>query len=282
MKNVLMRLSEYQKQASTTEKSAIHYLLEHTEEAGELSIHELAEKVYVSPSTIIRLCKKIGFDGYKDFKKSLLYELGIRKETEMKRMEEIRKEDSLEELVHKVTMKNIVSLERTMKLVDLTILKQAVDLLVEADTVHLFGLGASLVVAEDIYLKFLRVHKPCFLSSDIHAQYLQAMNARKNSVAIMLSYSGRTQEMINCAEELNKNQVPIILISKFENSPLTQMADCNLSVAAMEYIVRSGAMSSRIAQLNVVDILYTAYINRDFENNMDRLQKTHIKKRQEE
>lgn len=282
MKNVLMRLSEYQKQASTTEKSAIHYLLEHTEEAGELSIHELAEKVYVSPSTIIRLCKKIGFDGYKDFKKSLLYELGIRKETEMKRMEEIRKEDSLEELVHKVTMKNIVSLERTMKLVDLTILKQAVDLLVEADTVHLFGLGASLVVAEDIYLKFLRVHKPCFLSSDIHAQYLQAMNARKNSVAIMLSYSGRTQEMINCAEELNKNQVPIILISKFENSLLTQMADCNLSVAAMEYIVRSGAMSSRIAQLNVVDILYTAYINRDFENNMDRLQKTHIKKRQEE
>lgn len=277
-----MRLSEYQKQASTTEKSAIHYLLEHTEEAGELSIHELAEKVYVSPSTIIRLCKKIGFDGYKDFKKSLLYELGIRKETEMKRMEEIRKEDSLEELVHKVTMKNIVSLERTMKLVDLTILKQAVDLLVEADTVHLFGLGASLVVAEDIYLKFLRVHKPCFLSSDIHAQYLQAMNARKNSVAIMLSYSGRTQEMINCAEELNKNQVPIILISKFENSLLTQMADCNLSVAAMEYIVRSGAMSSRIAQLNVVDILYTAYINRDFENNMDRLQKTHIKKRQEE
>lgn len=282
MKNVLMRLQEYKKQASTTEKSVIQYLLEKTEEAGELSIHELAEKTYASPSTIIRLCRKVGFDGYKDLRKSLLYELGVRKETEIKRMEEIRQEDSLEELVHKVTMKNIVSLERTMKLVDLTVLKQAVDLLVEADAIHLFGLGASLIVAQDAYLKFLRVHKPCFISSDIHAQYLQAMNAKKENVAVIFSYSGRTQEMIRCAEELNKNQVPIILISKFENSPLAQMADCNLSVAAMEYIMRSAAMSSRIAQLNIVDILYTAYINRDFKNNMDRLQKTHIKKRQEE
>lgn len=282
MKNVLMRLQEYKKQASTTEKSVIQYLLEKTEEAGELSIHELAEKTYVSPSTIIRLCRKVGFDGYKDLRKSLLYELGVRKETEIKRMEEIRQEDSLEELVHKVTMKNIVSLERTMKLVDLTVLKQAVDLLVEADAIHLFGLGASLIVAQDAYLKFLRVHKPCFISSDIHAQYLQAMNAKKENVAVIFSYSGRTQEMIRCAEELNKNQVPIILISKFENSPLAQMADCNLSVVAMEYIMRSAAMSSRIAQLNIVDILYTAYINRDFKNNMDRLQKMHIKKRQEE
>lgn len=281
MKNVLMRLQEYVKQASATEKSVIIYLLEKTEEAGELNIHELAEKTYSSPSTVIRLCKKVGFDGYKDFRKSLLYELGIRKETGMKRMEEIRQEDSLEEIVNKVTIKNIVSLENTMKLVDLTVLKRSVDLLVKADAIHLFGLGASLVAAQDAYLKFLRVRKSCFISSDVHAQYLQAMNAKKDSVAIILSYSGRTQEMINCAEELNRNQVPIILISKFGDSPLAKMADCNLCVAATEYIVRSGAMSSRISQLNIIDILYTAYINQDFENNMRRLQRTHIKKQEE-
>ena len=99
-------------------------------------------------------------------------------------------------------------------------------------------------------------------------------------MAIILSYSGQTQEMIRCAEELNKNGVPIILISRFGSSALAKMADCNLCVAATEYIVRSGAMSSRISQLNMIDILYTAYINRDFENNMRRLQRTHIRKQE--
>lgn len=278
MKSVLMRLQEYVKQASGTERNVITYLLEETEEAGELSIHELAGKTYSSPSTVIRLCKKIGFSGYKDFRKSLIYELGIRKEARMKRMEEIRREDDLEEIVNKVTIKNIVSLENTKKLLDLTVLQKCVNLLIKADAIHLFGLGASLVVAQDTYLKFLRIHKPCFISSDVHAQYLQAMNARKDNVAIILSYSGRTQEMINCAEMLNQNNVPIILISKFGDSPLAKMADCNLYVAATEYIIRSGAMSSRISQLNIIDILYTAYINQDFENNMKHLQRTHINK----
>ena len=280
MKHVLMRLQEYEKQASATEKNVILYFLEKTEEAGELSIYEIAEKTYSSPSTIIRLCKKVGFQGYKDFRKSLLYETAVRKESAMKHMEEIRQEDSLEEIVNKVTIKNIMSLENTQKLVDLDVLKKSVDLLVAAESVHLFGLRASLVVAQDAYLKFLRIYKPCFMGPDVHAQYLQAMNARKGSVAIILSYSGRTQEMIRCAEELSKNGVPIILISKFGASPLAKIADCNLSVAAMEYIVRSGAMSSRISQLNMIDILYTAYINRDFENNMNRLQRTHIRKQE--
>lgn len=275
-----MRLQEYEKQASATEKNVIVFFLEKTEEAGELSIHEIAEKTYSSPSTVIRLCKKVGFNGYKDFRKSLLYETAVRKESTMKHMEEIRQEDSLEEIVNKVTVKNIMSLENTQKLIDLDVLRKSVDLLFNAENIYLFGLGASLVVAQDAYLKFLRICKPCFIGSDLHAQYLQAMNARKGSVAIILSYSGRTQEMIRCAEELNKNGVPIILITKFGSSPLAKMADCNLCVAATEYIVRSGAMSSRISQLNMIDILYTSYINRDFENNMKRLQRTHIKKQE--
>ena len=88
-------------------KNVIDYFLEKTEEAGELSIYAIAEKTYSSPSTIIRLCKKIGFQGYKDFRKSLLYETALRKESGSKQMEEIRQEDSLEEIVNKVTVKTL-------------------------------------------------------------------------------------------------------------------------------------------------------------------------------
>ena len=109
MKHVLMRLQEYQKQASASENNVICFLLNEVETASELSVHELARRTFSSPSTVIRLCKKIGFRGYKDFRKAFLYEAAIRKESGMKQMEEIRREDSLEEIVNKVTVKNILS-----------------------------------------------------------------------------------------------------------------------------------------------------------------------------
>ena len=258
MKNVLTRLQEYEKHASAAEKGVVTYLLKEPEIAGGMSIHKLAEKTFSSSSTIVRLCAKLGFDGYKDFQKSLFYELALRKESDIRRMEEIRKEDSLEEIVNKVTYKNIISLENSLKLIDVPVLEKCVELLCKSRTIYLFGMGASMLVARDAYLKFLRLHK--------------------NSVAIIISYSGLTQEMIACAKEIRKNEAPIILISRFEDSPLARLADYNLCVAATEYIVRSGAMSSRISQLNMIDILYTAYVNRDFENNIRQLERTHIRK----
>lgn len=278
MKNVLVRMQEFLVQASASEKGIISYILKDPEKASGYSIHELAEKTYTSSSTVVRLCRKTGFRGYKEFQRSLLYELAVRKDSEKKQMEEIRREDSLEEIVNKVTYKNIVSLENTRKLVDMAVLERCVELLVASRAVYLFGLGSSLLVARDAYLKFLRVNKECFLCDDWHAQYLQAMNIREGSIAIIVSYSGMTEEMIACAEEIKKQDVPIILISRFDDSPLAKLADYNLCVAATEFIMRSGAMSSRISQLNIIDILYTAYINQDFDENMKQLQRTHIRK----
>ena len=71
------------------------------------------------------------------------------------------------------------------------------------------------------------------------------MNIREGSIAIIISYSGMTKEMISCAKKIRKQDVPIILISRFDDSPLAKLADYNLSVAATEFIMRSGAMSSR-------------------------------------
>ena len=280
MKNVLVRLQEYSAQATTTEKEVIAFLLKEPEQAAGCSIHELADRTFSSTSTVIRLCQKTGFRGYKEFQQSLLYELAIRKDSVEKQMEEIRREDSLEEIVNKVTYKNIVSLENTRKLIDIPVLEKCVELLVQCRAVYLFGLGSSLLVARDAYLKFLRVNKECFLCDDWHAQYLQAMNIREGSIAIIISYSGMTKEMISCAKKIKKQDVPIILISRFDDSPLAKLADYNLSVAATEFIMRSGAMSSRISQLNIIDILYTAYINKNFEENMRQLERTHIRKQE--
>ena len=278
MKSVLVRLQEYEGKASGAEKGVIGFLLEHPDEVPQLNIHELAEETYSSASTIIRLCRKLGFHGYRDFSKSLVYELALRKSSYDERSKEITKEDSLEELVDKVTYKNIVSLEDTRKLIDLEVLQRCVSLITEARTICLFGMGSSLLVAKDAYLKFLRINKPCIISEDWHAQYLQAKNMTKEDVAIAISYSGMTEEVLRCVSAVKENGATVIAVTRFEENPLAIIADYNLSVAATEFTFRSGAMSSRIAQLNIIDILYTTYINRAYEENVMQFQRTHIEK----
>lgn len=278
MKSVLVRLQEYSGHASGAEKGVIHFLLKNSEKGVNLNIHQLAETTYTSSSTIIRLCRKLGFQGYKDFHKSLIYEMALRKATSREKGKEISREDSLETIVDKVTYKNIASLENTRKLIDTNILQDCVDLIYSANTICLFGMGSSLLVAKDAYLKFLRMNKPCLINEDWHAQLLQARNIKKEDVAIVISYSGLTEEVLKCASTVKQKGTPIIAITRFEDSPLSRMADYNLSVAATEFIFRSGAMSSRIAQLNIIDILYTGFLNKQFESSLAQFENTHIDK----
>lgn len=278
MKSVIVRMQEYEANASNTEKGIIHYLLSHPDEVAGCSIRRLSEKTFSSASTIIRLCRKTGFDGYKELQRSLLYELAIRKENNVWQKQEIGQQDSLEEIINKVIYKNIASLEDTRKLVDMENLKRCVDLLEQAETVRLFGIGSSLLIARDMYLKMLRVNKSCYICDDWHAQFLHAKNMTAKDLALIISYSGMTEEMITCAREAKSHGAPIIVISRFEESPLVRLANYNLPVAATELIFRSGAMSSRISQLAVVDILYTAYVQRHYEDSLKQFEKTHIYK----
>ena len=278
MKGVLIRMNQYRAQASGAERGVLDCVLEHPEAAAQCSIHKLAELSYTSPSTVVRICRKLGFEGYRDMQKSLLYELAVRSENTADRNGQLEHTDQLPDIIDKVTYRNVASLENSRMLVEPEAVKKSVDLICGCDTVLLFGLGASFLVAQDAYLKFLRVGKRCALSEDIHSQYLHARNATPEDLAIIISYTGYTEEILRCARDLRQQGTPIVAITRFEPSPLSQLADCCLYVVATEETFRGGAMSSRIAQLNMIDILYTAYFNRNYEKSIRNFERTQISK----
>lgn len=279
-KGVLIRMNQYRAQASGAERGVLDCVLEHPEAAAQCSIHRLAEMSYTSPSTVVRMCRKLGFEGYRDMQKSLLYELAVRDENRTSPNSQLERTDQLSDIIDKVTYRNVASLENSRMLVEPEAVKKSVDLICSCDTVLLFGLGASFLVAQDAYLKFLRVGKRCALSEDIHSQYLHARNARPQDLAIIISYSGYTQEILRCARDLRRQGVPIVAITRLEPSPLSQLADCCLYVVATEETLRGGAMSSRIAQLNMIDILFTAYFNRNYEQSIRNFERTQISKQE--
>lgn len=278
MKSVLIRLEEYEGHASNAEKELIKLIKREPETVVKLSIHELAKRGKTSSSTIVRFCNKLEFQGYKDFCKAMIYELAVCRDAADKRNGKIIHGDSLEEIANKVTYRNIDSLERSRKLVDFSVLEKAVEELAGSEGIFLFGVGSSLLVAKDAWLKFTRVGKRCHIFDDWHGQLLYAKHMTGRDTAIMISYTGQTDEILQCAREVHKTGAKIIAVTRFENSALVKLADYCLSVASTENMFRSGAMASRISQLNMIDILYTAYISKFFDKSLFQINRTYMDK----
>lgn len=278
MSNALLRLRESSKTFSSTEREIAQSILEAPQKVVDMSVHQLAKHTFSSASTIVRLCNHIGYSGYKEFRKAVTYELAQREQSRKIEQKEIARSDSLEEIIEKITYLNIVSLEETMALLDVEVLRSCVEMIKKAKVIYLFGLGASLCAAKDAYLKFLRLNKLCIINEDWHSQILQARNSTSADLGIVISYSGATVEVIECMRALKENHTPIIAITRFVQSPVSELADQKLYTAANESLFRSGAMSSRLSQLNIIDILYTALANEEYEQTLQQLSRTHIHK----
>lgn len=156
--------------------------------------------------------------------------------------------------------------------------RSSVEVIRRSRVIYLFGMGASLCAAKDAYLKFLRLNKLCIINEDWHSQLVQSFNATAQDAALVFSYSGATAEVIECMKNLKHRGTPMIAITRCIQSPVSDLADYKLYTAANESLFRSGAMSSRMSQLNVVDILFTALANADYDQSVDQLSRTHIVK----
>lgn len=278
MGSALLKLREQSQSFSNAEREVAGYIIDNPQIVVDMSVHELARHTFSSASTVVRLCTHTGYSGYREFRKAITQELAQREESKRTEQKQILRSDSLEDIINKVTWLNVKSLEETRLLLDVEVLRECVEMVRKARVIYLFGMGASLCAAKDAYLKFLRLNKLCVINEDWHSQLLQARNATQEDLALVISYSGATEEMVECMRELKANKTPIIAITRCVQSPVSELADQKLYTAANESLFRSGAMSSRMSQLNVVDILYTALANGEYEQSMEQLSRTHIRK----
>ena len=215
MKNVLLRLREYKETLTSTETAIAEYIEENSSLASKLTVRELAEKTFASPSTIVRLCRKLGFEGYNDFQKELMVDLAIVKDGNENHSEfSFDKNEDVNSIIQKIQSNSINIIQDSIKLLDDASIIEVADRLYEARNVLLFGIGASYYVSRDLYLKLLRLNKPTVSNEDYHSMLLASMNSSKDDLAFVFSYSGNTKEMIKCMEHLKENGTTIGLLGR--------------------------------------------------------------------
>ena len=268
----IMTKLEFQMDFSDSEKKLSEYILNKGDKVLQMSARDLANETYTSPATIVRLCQKLGLKGYSDFKIKYSAEL----QTDLNKNNRIdvnfpfSKNDRKEEIAHKMALLSKEAIEDTLYLIDYDELDKIVDLLYKTKDIHIYGLGNSLLAALDFEHKMMRIGRHIKIKTLPGEQSFQAYNASKNTISIVLSYSGETLEIINIAKLLKERESKIILITSIGENQLSKYADYIINIGSREKIFRKIApFASKTSMQYVLDIIFSCIFQKDYERNIE-------------
>jgi len=185
-------------------------------------------------------------------------------------------DDGPEAYTRKIFSSTIASLDSAHKLLDPKLIDRAVDLLIQARQIHFFGLGASSSVALDAQHKFFRFNLAVSAHSDVLMQRMIASVAHTGDLFVVISYTGRTRELVDVAHLARQNGASVLGLTA-ANSPLARASTLSLDIPLPEDTDIYMPMTSRIIQLTVLDVLATGVTLRrgvDFQPHLRKIKES--------
>lgn len=264
VKNVIQRLEQMMPFMSEKEKRISRFILENRQKILSMALKEFSIKTNVSEATIIRFARKIGCDGYADFKLMLSASLSADSVNEKidPIMKTIQTTDSPGEILKKLSALTISSIQSTVDIIDERQLEYAVKLIQEAyesnHKIYLSGMGASAGPVKDLIIKFMRLNIPVIYHEDVHIQLESTLNMEEGDLLICFTTLGRSIQSHQYIDIANRKKANVILITQFGNQELEKKATATLSVAAVEDKRRLASQSALIVQSLIVNVLFVS------------------------
>ena len=235
------------------------------------ALKQIAEEAGVSEAMVVKIAKKLGFSGYRDFR-AAVSEYGRLPTAEMH--QELSVDDSSAEIVKKVFRTSIQALEETLAILDMAAFDRAADLIHEARQRDFYGVGGSAQIARDVSHKFLRIGIRASVYDDVHMMLMSAALLGKDDVAIGFSHSGNSTAVIDAIQLARQSGARTIAITNYNASPLAQLADVVLCSTAQGSPLMGENAAARIAQLNILDAIFMAVAQRDYQGAESNLERT--------
>ncbi|MGG2467812.1 MurR/RpiR family transcriptional regulator [Paraclostridium bifermentans] len=268
--NILEYIKQNYEDFTDSEKLIADYLLSNNESIINLSAKEIGEITNTSAATLIRFSKKLGFESLNEMKLKL--SMSLRDIKEKADFEYINKKLETTDIIYGIKKSIDKVMDKTVNLIQEEDLEKAIDLLSQAKNIYIYSVGVSGLVGQDFYYKLSRINKRCIAHVDTHLQITSSILMEPEDVAVAISYSGTTKEVIKCVENANKNNVPVISITKASiSNKLEDLSDITLKVPYVEKSLREGAMSSRISQLAIIDMLFIGMAKENIEEVENKL-----------
>jgi SIS domain protein len=212
-----------------------NFFLKNINRIAYMTIYDISKNTYISTSTIVRYCKKLGASGYKDFKLKLMNSQINSHQTRFNNLVSLQQENiSLIDLINNLCVQSTEGLHSLTYSLNATTLNKIAALLLKSKKIYGIGVGDSFIKLQELQFKLLKLGVSIELINFQSEQFYLAYYSTPHDVALIISYSGTTAEIINDSKVLNANQTPIIAITANENSYLAQNAKIFLKIPKMK------------------------------------------------
>ena len=252
------------------EQKIAQYFLNHPDFI-KLSSREIAKTLYISPSTLVRFCQKIGYEGLNEFKKAYQDELNYLSQVAPSIDPNYpfyhatlqKANNTLENLYHDY-------IKQTHDLIRHDDLQKAVQLLTQASIIYIYSSGIQMDLAQNFKDKILKLGKLCIIDDKVDQLFYQASYLDpKTTCFIIISYSGETEITLKLAHKIKKEHLPILAITSYGSNTLTSLSTVKLALASHESLIyNEGHFGINISLLYLLDLLYIQLFNQNYENNI--------------
>ena len=254
MESILLKIKRLYPEMGSSERKIADWLTANFQEIIGLSINELATRCGCGEATIVRFSRRLGLSGYQELKLKIAQESA---NTAQGGVLGVEQDDSCYDIFNKRIRDIAVALENTKTVLSPDEIEKAANIIKDARRIVIFGLGNSASIAVDAQHKFLRAGLDAIDYCDNHMQAIAASHLHKGDVAIGVSHSGASIDVVDALKTARETGATTICITNFGESPINECSDIVLNTRSDETKYTILAMSSRIAQLAIFDAIYT-------------------------
>lgn len=261
-----------------SEQTFIDFIFNHPYDVIQLNLQQLSKTSYVSISTIYRVNEKLEINGLNQLK--LQISESLKNNENLKNIDynyPFQKTNTHYQILTQMLELYDQTLKNTINLIDLDVLLHTVQALKKANNIYIFPSIGNYFMAESFQQNMLEIGVKVDVIKEAYYQHWHVQLCDENDIVMLISYAGRTPQIMDIVHDLNKKNIPIILISSTIHTPIDQFARYHLYFSSYEDSEEKiASFSSRISLQYLLDCIYACYFNRDYEKNLEYKIKNYI------
>lgn len=258
---------------TAAEKRIADYILKCSESVVRMSAEELANNCETAKSAVVRCCKSLGFAGYSEFKLTLAAELS--KNKRFNYVPYIYPEDNASDILDKVFSANVKTLHETAERINRKTVQEVVDLLADAKTIYIYGVGTSAAIVTDFGYRLMQLGYSAVCYTDVPTMKVSTLNIREGDAVIGISHSGRTIATAETLRLAGLHGAKTVCITSYPESIIAKESDYSIEIFSDEIQYPMEAISARIAHISVIDAIAVALSAKNYDNAAERSRMSH-------
>lgn len=267
-KGILLQIQQMLPLLPDQERKVGDYVLRHPHDAVGHSITRLADLAGVSNTTVSRFCRRIGAEGYRQFKIALAKDWGSPANLVYI---EVQPDDTVGSVAQKIFAANIQALYDTQRALDLDVLEQVVEALLRARRVDIYATGGASIAARELHFKCMQqgINANAFLDSQM--QVMSAAALTPEDVGFGISHTGMQRHVAEALKLARTSGANTVALTSYLGTPVAEAADIILYTASLAAAITYDSPSVRTAQLAVVDVMYEVMVMKGQERTRPKM-----------